>query len=160
MVRLLAEQSGSKSNVKLGGFQSQLKASCVSPHTEELWCNETVCLWMRIIMSCYQYGYPWPSLATLLYRTLLPAGLQDYISYRHRAAVCRFLLVFLPLFVHVKRSTGVHYMCSSLFLQYCRAYLVRLTLIVFAMGGKWPYCCYFVGCCFQDLFCIARSILM
>ena len=34
------------SNVKLGGFRSQLQASYVSNHTEELWYNETVCLWM------------------------------------------------------------------------------------------------------------------
>ena len=37
-----------KSNVKLGGFRSQLRVSYVSSHTEELWDNETVCLWMRI----------------------------------------------------------------------------------------------------------------
>ena len=48
MVRLLAEWSDTKSNVKLGGFQSQLQASCVSSHSEELWYNETVCLWMTI----------------------------------------------------------------------------------------------------------------
>ena len=33
---LLAEQSDTKSNVKLGGFQSQLQASYVPSHTEEL----------------------------------------------------------------------------------------------------------------------------
>ena len=48
MVRLLAERSNTKSNVKLGGFRSQLQASYVSSHTEELWYNETVCLWMTI----------------------------------------------------------------------------------------------------------------
>ena len=28
------------------------------------------------------------------------------------------------------------------------------------MGGRWPYSCCFVGCCFQDLFNTARSILV
>ena len=28
------------------------------------------------------------------------------------------------------------------------------------MGGRWPYSCCFVGCCFQDLFNIACSILV
>ena len=28
------------------------------------------------------------------------------------------------------------------------------------MGGKWPYSCCFVGCCLQDLFSIACSILV
>ena len=41
------------------------------------------------IMSRYQQGYPWSPPATILYRQLLPVGFQDYILYRHRAAVCR-----------------------------------------------------------------------
>ena len=48
MVRLLAERSDTRSNVKLGGFQSQLQASSVSSHTEVLWYNETFRLWMSI----------------------------------------------------------------------------------------------------------------
>ena len=62
-----------------------------------------------IIMSRCQHGYPWPSLTTPPYQPLLPAGPQGYIPYRHRAAVCRFELVVLPLHVHMKGSTGVHY---------------------------------------------------
>ena len=44
--------------------------------------------------------------------------------------------------------------------QQCPACLVRLTWIVFVMGGKWPYRCCFVGCYLQDLFNIAHSILV
>ena len=58
-----------------------------------------------IIMSRYQHGYFWPSLATPPYRPLLPASSLGYISYRHSANVCRFKLVVLPLFVHVKYIT-------------------------------------------------------
>ena len=36
-------------------------------------------------------------------------------------------------------------MNSSLLLQQCPACLVRLTWIVFVMGGRWPYSCCFVG---------------
>ena len=43
-------------------------------------------------------------------------------------------------------------MSSSLLLQQCPACLVRLILIVFLMGSRWPYSCCFVGCCLQDLF--------
>ena len=60
-----------------------------------------------IIISCYQHGYPWPSLVTPPYCPLLPAGPQGYILYRHRAVVCRFEQVVLSLHVHVKGSTGV-----------------------------------------------------
>ena len=55
MVRLLAKQSDTKSKVKLGWFPSQLQASYVSSHTEELWYTETVGLWM--IMYIYIYIY-------------------------------------------------------------------------------------------------------
>ena len=58
----------------------------------------------------------------------------------------------------VHRSTSL--MSSSLLLQLCPAYLVRLTWIVFVMGCRWPYSGCFVGCFLQDLFNIARSILV
>ena len=112
---------------------------------------------ITIIMAHYQHEYPWPFLAAFLYRPLLPACPQGYIPYQHRTAVCRFELVFLHFLVHVKRSTWVRH--SSLLLQQCPACLVRLIFIVFLMDGKWPYSYYFVRCCLQDLFNIARSIL-
>ena len=61
-------------------------------------------------------------------------------------------------YVGVHRSTSL--MSSSLLLQQCPAWLVRLTLIVFVMGGRWPYSWCFVGCCLQDLFNIAHNILV
>ena len=58
----------------------------------------------------------------------------------------------------VHRSTSL--MSSSLLLQQCPACLVRLTCIVFVMGGKWPYSWCLVGCWRQDLFNIALNILV
>ena len=59
---------------------------------------------------------------------------------------------------------GIHksasLMSSSLLLQQCPACLVCLTWIVFVIGGRWPYSWCLVGCCCQDLFRIARSILV
>ena len=60
--------------------------------------------------------------------------------------------------VGVHKSTSL--MSSSLLLQQCPACLVHLTWIVFVIGGKWPYSWCFVGCCRQDLFKIAHSILV
>ena len=51
-------------------------------------------------------------------------------------------------------------MKSSLLLQQCPACLVRLTRMVCEMGGRGPYSCFLVGCCFHDLFKTARSILV
>ena len=50
--------------------------------------------------------------------------------------------------VHISTSL----MSSSLLLQQCPACLVRLTWIVFVIGGRWPYSWCLVGCCRQDLF--------
>ena len=61
-----------------------------------------------IIMSCRRHGYPWPSLATSPYRSSLLAGLQDYIPYPHRAAVCMIELVVLLLLGHMWGSIGVN----------------------------------------------------
>ena len=52
-------------------------------------------------------------------------------------------------------------LCSSMWrgpLEY--ACLVRLTWIVLVMASKGPYSCCFIGCYLQDLFNIARSILV
>ena len=51
---------------------------------------------------------------------------------------------FARPYVGVHRSTSL--MSSSLLLQQCPACLVRLIMIVFVMGGRWPYSWCFVGC--------------
>ena len=66
----------------------------------------------------------------------------------------------LPLLVHVKGCTGVHPSRARPYFSGCVLRLVRLILRVFVMGGRWPYSCCFVWCCLQDLFNIARSILV
>ena len=65
---------------------------------------------------------------------------------------------FARPYVGVHGSTSL--MSSSLLLQQCPACLVRLAWIFFVMGGRWPYSWFLVGCCRQDLFNIARSILV
>ena len=42
-----------KARVKLGGFWFQLEAFCMSSKNEELWYNETVCLWMILYIYIY-----------------------------------------------------------------------------------------------------------
>ena len=67
---------------------------------------------------------------------------------------CMYVRAGHPAFARpyagVHRSTSL--MSSSLLLQQCPACLVRLTWIVFVMGGRWPYSWCLVGCCHQDLF--------
>ena len=65
---------------------------------------------------------------------------------------------FVWPYVGVHRSRSL--MSSSLLLQQCPTCLVRLTCIVFVMGGKWPYSWCLVGCCRQDLFNMTLNILV
>ena len=53
VVRLLAERSDTKSNVKLDGFQSQPQGSYISSYTEELWYNETLSVDDNIYIYIY-----------------------------------------------------------------------------------------------------------
>ena len=65
---------------------------------------------------------------------------------------------FARPYVGVQWSTSL--MNSSLILQQWPACLVRLTWIVFVMGGRWPNRWCLVGCCLQDLFKIALRVLV
>ena len=69
--------------------------------------------WSAFVKSSAQISLTF--LAILLYCPLFPAGLQGNILYQHRAVVCRFLLVVLPLLVHVKGSTGVCHLWVHLY---------------------------------------------
>ena len=75
---------------------------------------------------------------------------------------CVYVLAGCPAlarpYVGVHRNTSL--MSSSLLLQECPTCLALLTWIVLVMGGRWPYSWCFVGCCRQDLFNIARNILV
>ena len=111
-------------------------------------------------MSHHQRRSTWPSPATRPYRPSLPVGLQCYILYRHRAVVWGFSWSSCLSSSMWRGPQELSLMSSSLHLQPCPACLVRLTWIVFVIGGRWPYSCCFVGCCLQDLSNIARSILV
>ena len=62
------------------------------------------------------------------------------------------------LYAGVHRSTSLT--ISSLLFQQCPACLVHLAYIVFVIGGRWPNSWRLVGCCCQDLFNVARNILV
>ena len=86
------------------------------------------------------------------------SGLHPVFSH----SCCMYVRAGRPAFAWP--YAGVHWstslMSSSFLLQQCPACLVRLTCIVFVMGGRWPYSWCLVGCCRQDLFNIALNILV
>ena len=75
---------------------------------------------------------------------------------------CRYVLHGCPTLacpcegVHRKISLVI----SFLLLQWCPACLVHLTWMVLEIGGRWPYNCCFMGCCFKDLYNTVHSILV
>ena len=87
-----------------------------------------------------------------------PSGLHPVSSH----SCCMYVRAGRPAFAWpyagVHRSTSL--MSLSLLLQQCPVCLVHLTCIVFVTGGSWPYSWCLVGCCRQDLFNIAHSILV
>ena len=95
-------------------------------------------------------------------RSSIASGLSSGLHPVSAQSCCMQVQAGRPAFARpcevVHGSTSL--MSSSLLLQQCPACLVRLILIVFVIGGKWPYSCCFVGCCLQDFFNIARSILV
>ena len=84
------------------------------------------------------------------------SGLHPVSSHSYWMYVRAGRPAFARPYVGVHRRTSL--MSSSLLFQQCPACLVRLTWIVFVMGGRWPYSWCLVGCCRQDLFNIARRL--
>ena len=105
-----------------------------------------------IIKKHWQYGFPWLFLSIRFYPPLLLAGFSNYILRLHRAGVGKFLLVSHNWGSIEEYLFGVR-SCFA-------ACLLHLTCMVFEMGGKWLYCCCFMGCCLKDLFKIPRSIFL
>ena len=85
----------------------------------------------------------------------MSSGLDPVSSHSCRLYVRTGRPAFARPYAGGHRSTSL--MSSSLLFQQCPACLVRLTWIVFVMGGRLPYSWCFVGCCRQDLFNIARN---
>ena len=86
------------------------------------------------------------------------SGLHPVSSHSYCMYVRAGCSAFAWPYVGVQRSTSL--MSSSLLLQQCPACLVRLTCIVFLTVGKWPYSWCLLRCCHQDMFNIARNILV
>ena len=128
MLRLLAERSDSKSNVKLGGFRSQLQLSYVSSHTEESWYNESVCLWMTIYIYIYIYIYICTCIIAYISRTLslFTASITQFVRTFHSFSIllyrclslshclCLFIIYFIDFFISIYVSFVYSHLCLSL----------------------------------------------
>ena len=60
-----------------------------------------------ISMSRHQQRYLWPFPANLLYRPSLPAGLQGYILYRHRAIVYGISTLKISILVNLHQNIKI-----------------------------------------------------
>ena len=108
----------------------------------------TIVLFQTIqFRMCISFIYTQLNAKTVRFQTIL-FSIQIQFHFKQLSSPC----------VGTHKSTSL--MSSSLLLQQCPACLVRQTWIVFVIGSRWPYSWCLVGCCCQDLFRIARSILV
>ena len=114
---------------------------------------------LQSLISIYIYIYIYHHAVTLarisltlsrhFFLSFIASGRSSGLHLVSSHSCCTYVLAGRPAFarpyVGVHKSTSL--MSSSLLFQQCPACLVRLTWIVFLMGGKWPYSWCFVGCC-------------
>ena len=89
--------------------------------------------------------------------SLLP-GLPNCILYPHRADVSSCWLANTGMFICQCPLKNIAN--EFIFVSSEESYVSCSSWMVFEIGGKWPYSCCFVGCCFQNLFKTACSILV
>ena len=97
------------------------------------------------------------SIAIGLYHPSPPTDLLNYNLCPYRSVEDKFLLVVQHLHVRLKKTSLVS---SSLLLQQFPKCIISLIWMVLEIEVSWPYSCCFVRCCRQDLFNIARRILV
>ena len=112
--------------------------------------------------SCRATSTDIPDLSRHFSLSFIASGMSSGLHPVSSHSCCMYVRAGRPAFAWpyagVHRSISL--MSSSLFPQQCPACLVRLTCIVFVMGGRWPYSWCLVECCRQDLFNIVRNILV
>ena len=126
-----------------------------------------VYIWIYIYIYIYIYYHVVPparislTLCRRFSQSFIASGRSSGLHPVSSHSCCMYVLAGRPAlarpYVGVHRSISL--MSSSLLLRPCPACLVRLSWIVFVMGGRWPYSWCFLECCCQDLFIIARNIL-
>ena len=131
-----------------------------------VWWKSTSLIKTSLINHRHHHVVPLAQISLTLSRyfslSFINSGRSSELHPISSHSCCMYVRAGRPAFarpyVGVHRTTSL--MSSSLLLQQCPACLVRLTWIVFVMGSRWPYSWCLVGCCHQDLFNIARSILV
>ena len=122
-------------------------------------------------MSNYLFFFLNPSSSSLAAGTDSPDSLSPFVPIIHRfrqvfetTSCVHTELLFVSSCWLARPCAGIHWrtslISSSLLLQQCPTYLVRLILVVLEIECRWSYSYCFVEFCFQDLFNIARSILV
>ena len=125
-----------------------------------------MCIYIYIYLHHHHHVVPLARISLSLSRyfslSFIASGRSSGLHPVSSHSCCMYVRAGRPALA--RPNVGVHWSTSlmslSLLLQQCPACLAHLTWIVFVMGGRWPYSWCFVGCCRQDLFNIARNILV
>ena len=145
---ILSGQSGPGSNDN-EGVSMLPKSSELAPH-HHYHHHVTPPAWISLTLSHH------PSLLSIVSSRssrLHPVSAQS---------CCIYALTDHPAFARPCERVywSMSLMSLSLLLQQYLTCLVCLTWIVFMLGRRWPYSCFFVGCCLQNWFNISCSILV
>ena len=119
----------------------------MNSHNYSYYHNPYTGLFIHQLLNQYHHHHVVPLVRISL--TLSRHFSQSFIAFGRSSGLhpvsshscCMYIRAGRPVFawpyVGVHRSTSL--ISSPLLLQQCPACLVRLTCIVFVMGGKWPY---------------------
>ena len=107
-------------------------------------------VYIIIILSCSYHRFPSLSHHSSL-SSIASAGLLDYIVCPYRTVVDSFLLAIQNLHVYVKGFIGEHRLSDRLHFFNSVPHVLLVFFVWFRDGGRWPYSCRFMRCCFQDL---------
>ena len=130
--------------VMLGGFRSQCEASCVSSNHEELWYNETVCLWMTIYI--YIYIYMCVCVCPHTHNTC--------------ARTCAWVLYDFILWLRLALRLSVHYLVNisgRRLLRMCQFLFTSNVCFLFVGFFVFVFCfcfCFFFFFCLFGFFCV------
>ena len=137
----------------------------IHPYHPSLYCTDNMDLPVSPsssipIIHHYILLTAWISLSLSIHShhsSLLP-GLPNCILYPHRADVSSCWLANTGMFICQCPLKNIAN--EFIFASPEVSYMSRSSWMVCEIGGKWPYSCCFVGCCFQNLFKTVCSIFV
>ena len=149
--------------IAMKDYRTKSRSSELDPHRFSLLSYSKIPFW-EILLLCSGSSFIIMSLILSRHFSLsfIASGRSSGLHPISSHSICMYVRAGHPAFAwpYAGVHRGTSLLSSSLLLQQCPTCLVRLTCIVFVMGGRWPYSWCLVGCYHQDFFNISCNILV